>query len=64
MVKATIANYLIDNLANRFPITQTSIIDHDIIDVMIDNWQHNRYPSLDFDIPEDVKKHSPQRLLM
>lgn len=64
MVKVTIANYLIGNLSNRFPIAQAGILDHDIIDVMINSWEHNRYPVLGFTSEEDLKKSSHQRLLM
>ena len=65
MVKATIANYLIDNLANRFPMTQLGVMmDHEIIDVVVDGWDHNRYPVLGFNAVEGNKKSPHKRLLM
>lgn len=64
MVKVTIANYLIGNLSNRFPITQVGIVDTDIIDVMVDGWQHNRYPILTLNVQEEVRNRPHKRLLM
>ena len=64
MTKVTIANYLIGDLSNRFPITQAGIIDHDIIDVMVDGWQHNRYQVPCFDDLEKKQLSSRQRFLM
>ena len=64
MVKVTIANYLIGNLSNRFPITQVGIVDTDIIDVMVDGWQHNRYPLLTLNVQEEVRNRPHKRLLM
>lgn len=64
MVKVTIANYLIGNLSNRFPITQVGIVDTDIIDVMVDSWQHNRYPILTLNVQEEVRNRPHKRLLM
>jgi len=64
MMKVTIANYLIGNLSNRFPITQAGIVDTDIIDVMVDGWQHNRYPILSLNVHEEVKQRPHERLLM
>ena len=64
MVKVTIANYLIGNLSNRFPITQAGIVDTDIIDVMVDGWQHNRYPILTLNVQEEVRNRPHKRLLM
>ena len=64
MTKVTIANYLIGNLNNRFPIAQIGLLDHDIIDVMVDGWQNNRYQTPDFNILEDRQRSSTQRFLM
>ena len=65
MTKVTIANYLIDNLANRFPMGKAGILlDHDIIDVVVDGWECNCYPTIGFDTV-DKKKTSPhKRILM
>lgn len=64
MAKATIANYLIDNLSNRFPFTQSGIIDHDIIDVMIHNWDNHYYPTLDFKHNDSKRAPAVKRILM
>jgi hypothetical protein len=64
MSKATIANYLINNLSDRFPFSQSGIIDHDIIEVMIQNWDHNHYPTLDFNHVSTQKASVSQRILM
>ena len=64
MMKVTIANYLIGNLTNRFPISQSGIIDNDIIEVMVDGWDRNQYQVLGFNGSEKPKQSSSQRLLM
>ena len=63
MTKVTIANYLIGNLSNRFPFVQTGLIDHDIIEVMVDGWQKNQYQTPDFNV-WDERKNSPKRQLL
>ena len=63
MPKATIANYLINSLSDRFPFSQSGIIDHDIIDVMIQNWDRHYYPTLNFK-PIDSKKESISRRIL
>lgn len=64
MTKVTIANYLIGNLSNRFPITQSGMIDHDIIDVMVDGWQNSYYQTPVSNVGEGKSSASPQRYLM
>ena len=64
MTKVTIANYLIENLSNRFPIAQIGIIDHDVIDVMVDGWQNNRYQFPCFNDTEKKQSSSHKRFLM
>ena len=64
MSKATIANYLINNLSDRFPFSQSGIIDHDIIEVMIQNWDHHHYPTLDFNHISSKKAAVSKRILM
>lgn len=48
MSKITIANYLINDLSKRFPFEQSGIIDHDVIDIMIQNWDNHCYPTFNF----------------
>ena len=64
MTKVTIANYLIGNLSNRFPFAQTGLIDHDIIEVMVDGWQKNQYQAPDFNVWEERDSSAKQRFLM
>lgn len=63
-MKVNIANYLIEDLSNRFPISNTGIIDNDIIDVMVNGWFNNRYHTPSFNIAADEKHSQKQRLLM
>lgn len=63
-MKVTIANYLIGNLSNRFPITHSGMIDHDIIDVMVDGWQNSYYQTPASNVREGKSTSSPQRYLM
>ncbi|MBR1605426.1 MAG: hypothetical protein IJ660_04900 [Alphaproteobacteria bacterium] len=64
MTKVTIANYLIGNLSNRFPFVQTDLLDHNIIEVMVDGWQKNQYQTPDFNVWEEHKRSPQRRLLM
>ncbi|MBQ8465272.1 MAG: hypothetical protein IJ545_04605 [Alphaproteobacteria bacterium] len=64
MTKVTIANYLINNLSDRFPFSQSGFIDHNAIDVMIQNWDHNLYPVFEPKQPEQKSKQAHKRILM
>lgn len=63
-MKVNIANYLIEDLSNRFPITNTGVIDNDIIDVMVDGWHNNRFHSPCFSVMEGERNAPRERLLM
>lgn len=63
-MKVNIANYLIEDLSNRFPIANTSVIDNEIIDVMVDRWHNNRYHTLSFNVSEGEKNTPREYLLM
>ena len=63
-MKVNIANYLIEDLSNRFPITNTGAIDNDIIEVMVDNWFNNRYHVPSFNVMEGERNAPRERLLM
>ena len=63
-MKVNIANYLIEDLSNRFPMAHTGIIDNDIIDVMVDGWYNHRYHTPSFNGMEGEKNTPRERLLM
>ncbi len=43
MMKVNVANYIIQDLSKRFPMHNESIVDNDIIDVLVDRWSNRRY---------------------
>ena len=43
IMKVNVANYLIGDLSNRFPISSRNPIDNDLIDVMVDKWSKRQY---------------------
>lgn len=49
-MKVNVANYLIGDLSNRFPISSRNPIDNDLIDVMVDKWSKRQYSGTDINI--------------
>ena len=43
MVKVNVAQYVIHDLLNRFPLNSEMMADEDIIDALIDRWSKNKY---------------------
>lgn len=63
-MKANVANYLISDLTNRFPIKNNGAIDNDIIGVMVDNWSQNHYLTSDISLTLNNHKEQKNRFLM
>lgn len=43
MLKVNVANYIINDLSKRFPMQSETVVDKDIIDVVINEWSNRRY---------------------
>lgn len=43
MIKVNVANYIINDLSKRFPMQNETIIDSEIIDVVVNRWSNRRY---------------------
>ena len=43
MVKVNVAQYVIHDLLNRFPLNNEAISDEDIIEALVDRWSKNKY---------------------
>lgn len=53
MLKVNVANYIIHDLSKRFPMQNETVVDPEIIEVVIDQWSNKRYV-----VPNGVvKKH-------
>lgn len=42
-MKVNVAQYVMNDLANRFPMNNEKIADGEIIDVLIDQWSKRKY---------------------
>lgn len=63
-MKVNVANYLIGDLANRFPIKSRNPIDNDLIDVMVDSWSKQQYSGSDFNVSFSDRKTRKNHYLM
>ncbi len=43
MVKVNVAQYVIHDLLNRFPLNHENVADNDIIEALVDRWSKNKY---------------------
>lgn len=43
MIKVNVANYIINDLSKRFPMQNETVVDSEIIDVVLKNWSNKRY---------------------
>jgi len=64
IMKVNVANYLIGDLSNRFPISSRNPIDNDLIDVMVDKWSKRQYSGTDINISFCDGKTTGKRYLM
>lgn len=64
MVKVNVAQYVIQDLLNRFPLNSETIADEDIIDVLIDRWSKNKYVTPNPSIRAIRSKTRNQRYLV
>ncbi len=64
MVKVNVAQYVIQDLLNRFPLNGETIADEDIIDVLIDRWSKNKYVTPNPSIRAIRSKTRNQRYLV
>ena len=63
-MKVNVANYLIGDLTNRFPIKNSGAIDNDIIDVMVDNWSQKQYLTSNINLTFSNHKDRKSKFLM
>lgn len=42
-MRVNVAQYCMQDLAGRFPIKGETGVDHEIIDVLVDNWSKHQY---------------------
>lgn len=63
-MKANVANYIIQEMSNRFPMRSEDIVHADLIDMVLDNWSNNRFASCGKDLKFNHKNPSPQKYLM
>ncbi len=42
-MKTDVANFLIHDIKNRYPLREDNIVDGEIIDVLIDRWSNQKY---------------------
>ncbi len=43
MIKINVANYIIHDLSQRFPMQSELVPDDDILEVIINRWSNNQY---------------------
>ena len=43
MLKVNVANYIMTDLSKRFPMQSETVVDDEIIDVVVDQWSNHRY---------------------
>lgn len=63
-MKANVANYIIQEMSNRFPMCSDDIVNTDLIDMVIDDWSNNRFMSYGNDFRFHHKSLAPEKYLM
>ena len=64
MVKVNVAQYVIHDLLNRFPLNSEMMADEDIIDALVDRWSKNKYITPNRSIRTQHAKTHNQRYLV
>ena len=64
MVKVNVAQYVIHDLLNRFPLNNENVADNDIIEALIDRWAKNKYVTPNPTIRVKHAKSRNQRYLV
>lgn len=64
MVKVNVAQYVIHDLLNRFPLNSETVADEDIIEALIDRWSKNKYIVPNPSIKANHAKTHNQRYLV
>ncbi len=64
MVKVNVAQYVIHDLLNRFPLNNEIIADDDIIEALVDRWSKNKYVAPNPSIKANHAKVHNQRYLI
>ena len=64
MVKVNVAQYVIHDLLNRFPLNNENMIDEDIIEALVDRWSRNKYITPNPSIKANHTKVHNQRYLI
>lgn len=63
-MKTNVANLLIGDLTNRFPIKSGHNIDNEIIGVMVDNWDRKQYLTSHITLSFDNAKGRKDKYMM
>ena len=64
MVKVNVAQYVIHDLLNRFPLNNENVSDNDIIEALVDRWAKNKYVTPNPTIRAKHTKSHNQRYLV
>ncbi len=64
MTKVNVAQYIMHDLLNRFPLNNEIMVDEDIIETLIDRWSKNKYISPDRSIRTHHAQTHNQRYLV
>ena len=64
MVKVNVAQYVIHDLLNRFPLNEEMLADEDIIEALVERWSKNKYITPNPTLKHNHGKIHNQRYLM
>jgi hypothetical protein len=64
MTKVNVAQYIMHDLLNRFPLNNEIMVDEDIIETLIDRWSKNKYITPDRSIRTHHAQAHNQRYLV